>query len=201
MKRKGLLILVILLAVLTAAYAGYGFLTERYTPDIPEGGLTPSADTGASEDPLPGAEDTEEKPADTAPDFSVLDPDGNPVRLSDFFGKPIVVNFWASWCGPCRAELPHFDAAWKARGGEITFLMVDLTDGIGETVESVRSFLSDNGFEFPVYFDTEFEATDAYGIYSIPLTVFIDAEGRIVSQQIGSMNEEMLTGQLDKLLK
>ncbi len=198
MKRKGLLILVILLAVLIAAYAGYSFLSERYVPDTPDGGLTPSADTGGAESQLPGAE---EKPEDTAPDFSVLDPDGNSVRLSDYFGKPIVVNFWASWCGPCRAELPHFNEAWKARGGEITFLMVDLTDGIGETVESVRSFLSDNGFEFPVYFDTESEATDAYGIYSIPLTVFIDAEGRIVSHQIGSMNEAMLTGQLDKLMQ
>ena len=138
-------------------------------------------------------------PADLATDFVVYDGSGNPVRLSDHFGKPIVVNFWASWCGPCCSELPHFDAAAEAYDGQIDFMMVNLTDGYSETVSSVKSFVADNGYSFPVYYDTSENAANAYSIYSIPLTVFIRADGTVMDSHVGSMDSYTLQNYLARL--
>ena len=139
-------------------------------------------------------ESPDDDPSDgvSAVDFRVLDWEGNTVKLSDFYGKPIVVNFWASWCPPCKAELPDFEAACKAYEGEVTFLMVNLTDGDRETVEIAKSYISAQGYTFPVYFDTTYEAAYVYGISSIPQTYFINAEGEIVARATGMINAAQL---------
>ena len=128
----------------------------------------------------------------TAPDFTVLDNNGNKVKLSDRFGKKIVINIWATWCGPCRSELGHFNKAYQLYGNDITFMMVDMTDGSNETVAGVRQFVKDNGYTFPVYYDTEYSAAIAYGANSIPMTIVIDEFGNVEATQIGSMDETML---------
>ena len=93
-----------------------------------------------------------------APNFTVYDLAGNEVNLTDFFGKPIIVNFWASWCGPCQMEMPDFDAAYTSYKDEIEFLVVNMTDGSRETVEIASSFIEEKGYTFPVYYDTEYSA-------------------------------------------
>lgn len=127
-----------------------------------------------------------------AKDFTVLNNEGENINLSDFFGKPIIVNFWASWCGPCKMELPEFEEAYKIYGEEIEFLMVNLTDEYGETVESVKKFTKDNNYSFPLYFDTEYSASNAYGVYSIPRTLFINKDGNIVKSFTGVIDKETL---------
>lgn len=127
-----------------------------------------------------------------APDITVLNSDGEEVKLSDFFGKPIVLNFWASWCPPCKAELPDFDEACKAYEGKVTFLMINLTDGQRETVEVAKSFIEEKGYTFPVYFDTKYEASYKYGISSIPQTFFLDANGNVVAQATGMITAAQL---------
>lgn len=122
-----------------------------------------------------------------APDFTVLDKDGNTVKLSDFRGKPVVLNFWATWCPPCKQELPDFNQAAETYKDEIVFLMVNLTDGQRDTVDSVKVFVADNGYTFPVYFDTAYSAASAYRIESIPTTYFINAKGEAVNYKIGMM--------------
>ncbi len=89
-----------------------------------------------------------------APDFIVYDAEGNEVRLSDFFGKPIVLNFWASWCGPCQMEMPEFHEKYLELGDNVHFLMVNTTDGLRETVDTASAFIAENAYTFPVLYDT-----------------------------------------------
>ena len=133
-----------------------------------------------------------ETAADTAPDFTMLDMEGNEVKLSDFFGTPIVLNFWASWCPPCKAELPDFEEACKRYEGKVTFLMVNLTDGQRETVEVAKSYIASQGYTFPVYFDTNYEAAYVYGVSSIPQTYFINADGSLEARATGMISAAQL---------
>ena len=134
-------------------------------------------------------------------DFTVLDEEGNTVSLSDYFGQPIIVNVWATWCPPCRAELPYFDAAAEKYRDQILFMMIDLTDGANDTVESATAFIrEDNGYSFPIYFDVDFSAVQAYQINAIPVTLFIRADGSLLHQQIGSMDEATLESYIQQLL-
>lgn len=127
-----------------------------------------------------------------APDFTVLDSEGKQVKLSDLFGKPIVLNFWASWCPPCKSEMTHFNKVYADVKEDVIFMMVDLVDGQRETVDKGKEYIKGEKFTFPVYFDTNQEAAIAYQIQSIPTTFFIDKDGYIVSGSQGAIDEETL---------
>ena len=151
-------------------------------------------------DTTPVEEET--APADVpAPDFTVVDKDGNPVKLSDFIGKPIVLNFWASWCGPCKMEMPDFDEKAAELEGKVQFLMVNLTDGAQETVETASAFIESQGYTFPVFYDTDQSAAYAYGVYSIPTTYFIDAEGYGIAYASGAISGDLLQSGIDMILE
>lgn len=169
---------------------GYNYLSSRYQPEEPNRINSDTAvESGNSKENI-----------NQAPDFTVTDMDGNNVKLSDYFGKPIVINFWATWCGPCKSELPAFDKLHSENKGEIVFLMVNLTDGYRDTTKSVKKFVSDNGYDFPVYFDTEYSAANAYRVSSIPMTVFIDKSGAVADSHIRMMSETALDGYISDLL-
>lgn len=172
----------LLLLVLFLAVAGlsYGLLSRYYQPDPRTGQAGQTA---------------------TAPDFTVQDADGNELTLSDAFGKPIVLNFWATWCDPCKAELPAFEKAWQQYGDEVTFLMVNVTDGFRETAGGVAAFLEESGYTFPVYYDPTLTASTVYGATrSLPITVLLHADGTIAATLRGSLSEEVLFSQLEALL-
>ena len=133
-----------------------------------------------------------EAAVDQAPDFRVIDSAGNEVNLSDFFGKPVVLNFWASWCGPCQYEMPDFEEAYQKFGEDVQFLMVNLTDGYSETVNSAKKFLEGTGYTFPVYFDTLSDAAKTYQVYSVPCTYFLDTDGAIVTKNMGMITGDAL---------
>jgi len=134
-----------------------------------------------------------------APDFVMTDIEGNEVHLSDFIGKPVVLNFWASWCGPCKMEMPDFDEKYAQLGEEVHFLMVNMTDGSRETVDVAKEFIEAQGYAFPVYFDTEMDAAITYGVSSIPTTYFIDAEGYAVAQAMGAIDAQTLQTGIDMI--
>lgn len=154
--------------------------------------VTVGPDTAASEPEQEHTHEEGENEYDPAPDFTVYDADGKPVKLSDMKGKPVVLNFWASWCPPCKAEMPDFDAVCKEYEGKVIFMMVNLTDGERETVESARNFIHMMEYSFPVYYDTDMEASNTYGIQSIPTTFFIDADGALVAYGSGALSENEL---------
>ena len=146
------------------------------------------------------ATDATDRQKELAPDFEMVDRDGNRIKLSDMRGKPVVLNFWASWCGPCKSEMPDFEEAYKEYGGDITFMIVNLTDGKNETVDTAQAFIYSQGYTFPVYFDTDSNGAAAYGVSSIPVTYFIDAQGYLVAYGRGALNGETLKSGIDMLI-
>ncbi len=136
----------------------------------------------------------------TAANFTVQDYSGNNVSLSSFFGKPIVINFWASWCGPCKSEMPAFQSVYQDYKNDVVFLMVNMVDGYRETKENGYKYIKGQGFTFPVYYDVKQSAAYAYGITSYPTTYFIDANGNVANYTKGSMSESTLRRQVQSLL-
>lgn len=135
-----------------------------------------------------------------APDFTVYDAEGKAYKLSDFRGKPVVLNFWASWCPPCKAEMPDFQKEFEAQGKDVQFLIINLTDGMQETVDTASAYVAQQGYTFPVFYDTSSAAANAYGIRSIPTTFFIDAEGYAVAQATGAIDRATLQKGIDMIL-
>lgn len=181
--KKPLVILAVALVLLIAgAYALYTGLGDILQSDqLVTNPVQQPEMSGA------GTETTEQEERAFAPDFTVYDAEGNAWALSDFRGKPVVLNFWASWCGPCKSEMPDFEKVYAQYGDRVHFLMVNMTDGVRETVQSAAGFISQNGYTFPVYYDTDLSAATNYSVWSIPATYFIDAQGYGVARASGAL--------------
>ena len=127
-----------------------------------------------------------------ARDFKLQDLQGKTVALSSFKGKIVVLNFWASWCPPCRGELPEFnemDQAFK-KSGEAVLLAVNMTDGQRETKSRVQKFINDQKYGIRVLLDEKGEAANAYGIQYLPTTYVIDAKGVVRGQLVGGTTKD-----------
>lgn len=133
-----------------------------------------------------------------AVDFSVYDENEEKVNLSNFKGKPVVINFWATWCGYCTKEMPFFEDAYL-KEKDIVFMMINATDGVQETKEKAKQYVKQNNFTFPVYYDKELEATNKYQVYSFPMTLFINKDGNIVTKHIGMITKEKLMEEINKI--
>ena len=145
------------------------------------------------------AQDSEELTA--APDITFYDLEGNAHRLSGFRGKPVVMNFWSSNCGPCKGEMPEFEEMYKQYGDEVQFLMVNVTDGYWDTLESASTFIEDSGYTFPVYYDTDNNAAYVYGVSALPTTFFLDEEGYGVAYAMGAIDKDTLIKGIDMITK
>ncbi len=145
-------------------------------------------------------EDTNATKKIKAPEFTIYDNENNSVHLSDFIGKPIILNFWATWCKACETELKYFNDTYQKLGNNIHFLMINMTDTSDETVEVAKSYIEKQGFTFPIYFDTEMNATMTYEVNSLPSTYFIDSAGYFVEQVIGEMDNTILQNKVDMII-
>jgi len=165
-----IIVAVVLIGLLIGAY----FLYEKLSAD--NGGTTQLAKVPVSENAVP--------------DFTVYDADGNAHKLSDFFGKPIVLNLWASWCPPCKSEMPGFQQLYEQYGKDVHFLMVNVT-GIDQ-MEDARSFIAEQGYSFPEYYDTDSSMAANYYGGSVPVTYFIGSNGELVTRANGAINQDIL---------
>ena len=199
---KTLKLLIWILAFAVVIVGAY-VLYNRLSSGVSVGGIATVAQETkapeATENPGETAAETEEKGSE-APDFTVYDLEGNAYKLSDFRGKPVLLNFWASWCGPCQMEMPDFQKFYETHGDKVNFVIVNLTDGQQETVESASAFIAEKGYTFPVYYDTDIDAAMKYGVSAVPVSYFIDAEGYFVAWAQGALSADMLQQGMELLL-
>jgi cytochrome c biogenesis protein CcmG/thiol:disulfide interchange protein DsbE len=118
-----------------------------------------------------------------APAFTLSDIDGNSISLTDFAGKPVLINFWNTGCPPCRDEIPYLQQVYDENIGTE---LVMLTINIGESADTVKDFFQDRNLSLPVLFDTDITVARTYGVLGIPTTFFIDKEGIIRAKVIGA---------------
>jgi thiol-disulfide isomerase/thioredoxin len=147
--------------------------------------ITFFAATGSGQDELDGP---------PAPEVVLEGFDGGTVRLADFAGQPLVVNFWASWCVPCLAELPGFERVHQQHKGEVAFLGVNLADDPG----AAEAVVEQTGISYPVARDPDGSAFEAFQAFGMPTTVFISPEGAIVELYTGELSAEALAERIDR---
>lgn len=147
------------------------------------------AKSGTPEITTDSTEKTDTKIA--LPDFTLTDLEGNSVSLKDFRGKNVYLNFWASWCPPCKAEMPDIEKLYQeTKGTDLVILAVN----IGEDKKTVAKFIGENKYNFKVLLDANSSVAQAYGISSIPVSIFIDKEGNMVNSQVGALSYEQMKG-------
>lgn len=130
-----------------------------------------------------------------APDFELKTPEGVPVRLSDLRGRFVVLNFWATWCGPCRLEMPDLEARAVAYADRLTVLGVNFD----ESPEEVEVFREDLGITFPLLLDPGGRVQRLYRVLGYPTTFFVDEQGTIRSHHVGLMSPDQIDGYLQEL--
>jgi peroxiredoxin len=200
---KNTIKLLIIAILLVGILAGSMFLYDKYgdeylNQDVGQQTNSTTESISNTQENLSSEENTTENYENLAPDFTVIDAQGNNVKLSNFKGKPVVLNFWTTWCYYCKIEMPDFNEAYKEYP-DVQFLMVNATGTNGETVDSAKAFIEQEKYEFPVFFDTQHDALKTYGISSYPQTIFIDKDGNIVSHRVGMLTKEILEQEIAKI--
>lgn len=169
-----------------------------------EPGATTARSEPATAESAPPAPACEELPEGTVPagtdalpplTLPCLGP-GPDVDLNRLTGRPTLVNLWATWCGPCREEMPLLQEAYARHGQDVRFLGIDTQDD----PEAAAAFLSDLGIGYPHAIDADAELLRELGVRGLPVTLAVDAEGRVVDRRVGQLTPEELQELIDTLL-
>lgn len=164
------------------AFIALALLMAACTPSAPTSTSTVSLGVGSN-----------------APDFTLKTLDGNEAHLMDYKGRPVLINFWASWCGPCRGEMPAIVAAYNAhKDTGLEVLAINLT--IQDTLKNARAFADEFRMSFPVLLDQEGHVSNTYSLRGLPNSVFIDADGIVRAIHPGPMTREVIEQQLAEIL-
>lgn len=133
-----------------------------------------------------------------APDFTLTTLDGREVSLSDFEGQPVIINFWATWCGPCRVEMPHLQEAYTTHQDEgLVVLGVNLTQR--DSVNAVPGFLDEFGLTFPIVLDKNGNVAEAYNVIGQPASVFVNKDGTVHEVFYGPVNRDFIDQRISEL--
>ena len=185
------------------------------TPAVPVADPQPAKDQQAPDSPVAPTDASVSEPADDTqdedvqaeadkapviPNLPLTRLDGTMTSINDVRGgKPAVINYFASWCPPCKQELPHFQKAFDEYGDDISFIFLDALDGQRETLKTINAFIKDFPFTGPVFYDKgEFAMT--FQTNSLPTTVFLDKDGRVVKGYLGFVPEDVLYADIKELL-
>jgi cytochrome c biogenesis protein CcmG/thiol:disulfide interchange protein DsbE len=133
-----------------------------------------------------------------APDFTLTTLEGTTISLKDFRGKPLVINFWASWCPPCRLEAPILDRTWRAfKDRGVSFIGVDLQDRKEDALNYLREF----DVTYPNGPDPTGEISIDYGVSGLPVTFFVSKKGEIVRRWVGALEIPVLISSIEEIMK
>ncbi|WP_422122417.1 redoxin domain-containing protein [Planococcus sp. X10-3] len=135
---------------------------------------------------------------DFAPDFELTTLDGQTVRLSDYRGQRVFINFWATWCPPCRAEMPDMQQLYEEQEVPVEILAINLTPTEANE-ENIVNFVADFGLTFPIPMDINSEVSEEYRVQAYPTSYMIDSEGRISFVAPGAMNKELMAQEVKKM--
>ncbi|MCD8171370.1 MAG: TlpA family protein disulfide reductase [Clostridiales bacterium] len=147
-----------------------------------------AADKGEGDSGIEAQPGVPLKAGNKAPDFTAELIDGSSISLSDLKGKPVIINFWATWCGPCVREMPAFERLKEDFGDEIGIIAVNC----GDDADTVKDFVDEYGYTFPVVLDGDYEVTMLYPSNSIPYTVVLDANGKITHVSTGAYDADTM---------
>ena len=188
-----------LFVLLALSLGGAWLILQRARPASP---AQPSLAPGAPVVPAqgsPGNELAGPKQGEPAPDFTLNDLDGKPLRLSSLRGKPVLINFWATWCAPCRAEMPDIVKAYnRYKDNDFVVLSVNIKDDFGP--EAVKKFIADYKMTFPVVRDALGEVEQTYRLRGYPTSVFVDRTGKITAVVAGPVTGGTLEARLKEIL-
>ena len=179
-----ILVAVLAVGLFVGAYFLYDYLSGQATPALPDLGQTQ-----ATEDMEASDQETDSQLL-LAPDFTVYDPEGKPVKLSELRGKPVVINLWTSWCIYCKQEMPDFEKLYEQYGQDVHFLMVNVTPA--DTRADAEKYIAESGYNFPVYYDTDGSLAENYYSGSVPTTYFLNAKGEAVTYVPGAVSADIL---------
>ncbi|MGD7044829.1 peroxiredoxin family protein [Jeotgalibacillus proteolyticus] len=157
-----------------------------------------SAEEQATESGMDDAGEVGLAVGDIAPEIELKTLEGETVRLSDYRGQRVFVNFWATWCPPCRAEMPDMQKLYEEQEVPVEILAVNLTDSENDE-EGVSQFVTDFGLSFPILMDVEAETANTYQVRGVPVSYMIDQEGRISFVAPGAMNHDMMIQEVEKM--
>ena len=195
-------VLLIVMGILTLTGATNGLsadlaagTTTQEEPAAPQGGTASGGEEDVASDGQ-AQEESGEIPVIPAPDFTLTDQYGEPHTLSDYQGQTVFLNFWATWCGPCKMEMPDIQAlyeAWDENAGDLVVLGV-AGPGIGRegSAEDIAAFLEENGYTYPVVMDDTGTLFYQYGISAYPTTFMIDPEGNVFGYVQGAVSREIM---------
>lgn len=185
---KKTIFIIIIVGVL--GWVGYDFISSNDTDNETNTGAQQNEETVVESDEI-GLEKGE-----IAPDFELQTLNGETVKLSDLRGERVMVNFWATWCPPCRAEMPDMQKLHETT--DIKILAVNLID-TESSPEVVPEFLDELGLTFPVLLDEESELANEYKIVAYPTSFMIDSNGRIQFKVLGAINYDIMIQEFEKM--
>lgn len=184
-KRMPLILSLILLVVALTATVMFDRLVDR--DRLAEVSTIPDYAPTVSQTPDP-TEETQPEGRKDAPNISFTDAEGNTLTLEQFRGKPVVINFWASWSGSSQRELAMFQEAYNDYKEQVHFLIINTTSDDRETREQADQMISDGGYTFPVYYDENASAANDFEVMTVPTTFFVDRNGKAIAYAAGELN-------------
>ncbi|KEO81852.1 TlpA family protein disulfide reductase [Tumebacillus flagellatus] len=160
--------------------------------------LAAGCSTDGSDSSAP-KQNTVVKAGSPAPDFTLATSSGESFTLSKMKGKSVVLNFWASWCGPCKTEMPDLQAMSKKYADHVQLLGINLTSD--DDRDHAVQFMLENGLTFPSVLDVDGAAKKQYGILGLPVTITIDQTGKVVERHDGQLSHDQAEAMFQKLLQ